>query len=101
MVPVPFLALYRTSFAGLLRNPLSTMANFSPPAKVYITLYRAHSNTVDLNKESYANFKEQSSPGCLHVTHYIILYLIPIYYYLIAKLVISNYDKAPDCKFLT
>ena len=35
----------------------------------------------------------QSGPGCLHVTHYIILYLIKIYYYLGAKPVKSHYDQ--------
>ena len=35
---------------------------------------------------------DQLGPGCLQGTHYILLYLIAIYYYLKAKRAISDYD---------
>ena len=53
-----------------------------------------HSVTqADLVFKSYANYKDQSGLGCLHVTHYIIFYLITIYLHLWAKWVISHYDS--------
>ena len=45
-------------------------------------------------KKSYDNYKDNFVPGLLSVTHYIILYVITIYYYLWAKWAISPHDNS-------
>ena len=45
---------------------------------------------ADLVIESNANYKDQSGPGCLHVTHYIILYYINRHLLLFASAFFKN-----------